>query len=139
MALIEINDSALLAHLKRLEGEIPEAAGKALGIVALAIEKQAFTYADGPVVEKGPHVPWAGSGPNRRSGDLQRLIKASPAVRTGFASYTAEVTSPMAYSRAVEEGTSRSGKYPFMRPAFDYISKQANQIFIRAYKRFRSI
>jgi HK97 gp10 family phage protein len=139
VALIEINDAALLAHLKRLEGQIPEAAGMALGQVALAIEAQAFVYASGPVVKKGPHVPWAGAGPNIRSGDLRRNIKASPAERTGFGSYKADVTSPMAYSRAVEEGTDRSGKYPFMRPAFDYISKQADQIFIKAYRRFRSI
>jgi HK97 gp10 family phage protein len=139
VALIEINDTALLAHMKRLEGQIPEAAGMALGQVALAIEAQAFVYASGPVVKSGPHVPWAGAGPNVRSGNLRRHIRASPAKRTGFGSYTADVTSSMIYSRAVELGTERSGKYPFMRPAFDYISKQADQIFIKAYKRFRSI
>ena len=139
MALIEIHDQALMRDLKNEEERIIVAAGRALGSLALAVEKQAFTYASGPVVKSGPHVPWAGSGPNMRSGDLRRHIRASKPIRQGFQGYTAEVTSSMIYSRAVEEGTSRTGKYPFMRPAFDYIGKQADLIFIKAYKRFRSI
>jgi HK97 gp10 family phage protein len=139
VALIEISDAAFLASLKKAEGSIIEASGRALGAVALAIETQAFTYASGPVVKSGPHQPWAGAGPNVREGNLRKGIRASKPVRVGFATYTAEVTSSMSYSRAVEEGTSRSGQYPFMRPAVDYIEKQADRIFIKAYKRFRSI
>jgi len=136
--LIEINDAGVLRDLARAGNEIPESAAYALGQIALGIEKQAFLYASGPIVQKGPHVPWAGEGPNVRSGDLRRNIQASKPRREGFGSYTADVTSGMSYSRSVEEGTSRSGKYPFMRPAFDYISKQAESAFIQAYKRFRS-
>ena len=138
MATVKVNTKPFLRSLDSYLGVMSDAAGRALGVVALEIEVQARKNASGPLVKSGNHKPWSGAGPNVRTGWLRRNIRASRPVRVGFASYTADITSGANYSRFVEEGTSRTGKYPFMTPAFAKVEPVAQQIFDRAYKRFRS-
>jgi HK97 gp10 family phage protein len=137
VAVITVNSAGTIQSMKTAEQKIDEAAGRALGMVAGQLERQAKINAYGPVTQSGPHQDWAGEGPNRRSGDLHKHIKSSRPIRIGFGSYEAEVTSPMFYSRWVEEGTSRSGNYPFMRPAFDTLKQKADRIFMMYYRKFR--
>ena len=137
MTVIEVNVDAFN---KSMDGSIAaamSAAGRALGVVAFAIERQAVANASGTPIKSGNHVPWGGDGPNMRTGWLRKNIAAGKPIRQGFGTYTVNVNSMASYSRYVEEGTSRTGKYPFMQPALDTIGIKANQIFTDAYKRFR--
>jgi HK97 gp10 family phage protein len=138
MALIEVNVNAVTASMDRNVTQALSAAGRALGMVGLAVERQAIANASGPVVKSGNHKTWAGAGPNMRTGWLRKNIRSGKPVRQGFESYTVEVFSMASYSRAVEEGTGRTGKYPFMRPALATIETKAEQIFQTAYNRFRT-
>ena len=137
MAVIEINTTQVIKSIDATTAQIISAAGRALGTVALAVERQAIANASGPVVKSGNHVPWGGEGPNMRTGWLRKNIRAGKPIRTGFASYTVEVYSMASYSRYVEEGTSKTGKYPFMRPALATIESKVDQIFQQAYNRFK--
>jgi HK97 gp10 family phage protein len=138
MATVSVNTAQVNKSLESNITKAMEAAGRALGVVAIELETQAKKNADGPYVKSGPHVPWAGEGPNKRTGQLKLRIAASRPKRVGFGSYTADVTSGMRYSRYVEEGTSKTGKYPFMEPAFRKVEPVAQTIFSRAYNKFRS-
>lgn len=137
MAVIEINTSQVENSLNANIQKSITAAGRALGTVALAVERQAIANASGPVVKKGNHVMWGGAGPNLRTGWLRKNIRAGKPIRQGFGSYTVDVYAQASYSRAVEQGTSKTGKYPFMKPAMVTIESKANQIFSAAYKRFK--
>lgn len=137
MAVIEINSSQVENSLTLNIEKSIAAAGRALGVVALAVERQAIANASGPPVKSGNHQPWGGPGPNMRSGWLRKNIAAGKPIRQGFGSYTVDVYAQASYSRAVEQGTSKTGKYPFMKPAMVTIESKANQIFASAYNRFK--
>ena len=137
MAVIEINTNQVESSLTQNVEKSIRAAGRALGTVALAVERQAIANASGPVVKKGNHVMWGGAGPNMRTGWLRKNIRAGKPIRQGFGSYTVDVYAQASYSRAVELGTSKTGKYPFMQPAMVTIEREADKIFTTAYKRFK--
>ena len=137
MAVIEINSDQVLSSLERTSAQAIAAAGRALGTVALAVERQAIANASGPVVKQGNHQPWGGEGPNMRTGWLRKNIRAGKPIRQGFGSYTVDVYAQASYSRAVEQGTGKTGKYPFMQPALTSIESKAAQIFQQAYNRFK--
>lgn len=71
-----------------------------------------------------PHV--GGDQPNVVTGTLRRSIMTTPAVRTGYAAYTATVGPSVVYARRVELGftgtdsagrTYRQRPYPYFGPA----------------------
>lgn len=138
MPLITVETAGTFRSMDSNEERIMQAAGRALGMVALQLERQAKINASGPVVDEGPHQDWQGIGPNRRTGNLRKMIRASEPRRQGFGEYVADVTAGMYYSRWVEEGTSRTGNYPFMQPAMDTIKEKADRIFLNYYRRFRN-
>jgi HK97 gp10 family phage protein len=136
---VESNHEAVIAKLQKQFEDSLTAAGRALAKVATDYQRLAFDNASGPHVKSGPHKPWAGAGPNVRTGFLRRSIKTGSLRRKGFPSYEIDVTAGASYSRKVEEGTAHTGKYPFMRPAFVTIEKKIDSIFLTAYRRYRSV
>jgi HK97 gp10 family phage protein len=137
MAVIEVNVDVVSKSLDTSIANAMTAAGRALGRLALDMETEAIDNASGPYVASGNHVPWERSGPNKRTGWLRKNIAAQKPVRIGFGTYTVNVTSGASYSRYVEQGTSRTGKYPFMQPALDTIGSKANEIFMTYYNKYR--
>lgn len=102
------------------EGDLyAQAAGFAIGKVALEVERQAKINAYTGKHKAGtPRVEGGGEGPNVISGNLRRSITTE--IHLGFGSYVATVGPTMVYARQVELGGGKwkSGvKYPYLEPA----------------------
>ena len=140
MAEIIVKDADLLAGLKNLDKAVTEAAGKALGYLGVAYQAEAQKNANGPFNSGGPHIPWSGAGPNKRTGNLIRSIHSTMPQREGFGNYKVGIGPSIYYAAMVENGTSRWGagvNYPYMQPAFKTMLPKAERIFLTAYRRFR--
>ena len=80
------------------------------------------------------HIGGDGTPPNRRTGNLIRSIYTDLKHEPG--SYVASVFPTALYGRALELGNPKwkSGvKYPYMKPAFDFVKPQATRIFEKAF------
>lgn len=80
------------------------------------------------------HIGGDGTPPNRRTGYLIRSIYTELKHEPG--SYVANVFPTALYGRALELGNPKwkSGvKYPYMKPAFDFVKPQATRIFEKAF------
>lgn len=109
------------------------AAGYALGIIALKIEREAKKNASTGTHKRGqPHIPGTGPGPNVVSGDLRRSITTE--IRKGFGSYVATVGPTIEYARHVELGGGKwknGVKYPYLAPALKSLQSSGtlNRLF----------
>ena len=80
------------------------------------------------------HIGGDGTPPNRRTGHLSESIYTDLQHEPG--SYVAYVFPTMKYAQALELGSPKwkSGvKYPYMKPAFDFVKPQATSIFEKAF------
>lgn len=103
LTIENLND--VMASFAKTEARFDAAVQFALNQTSLTLESQAKGNASGR------------PGPNVRTGNLRRSIKAEPA-RKGFqGQYEAEVSATMVYARAVEFGHPRwkpGVKYPYL-------------------------
>jgi hypothetical protein len=137
--------SKAVSKISSLTTKLDVAAQFGVGQVGLAVERKARNlltnnqHAD--KVKNGKHnwtprghIGGDGTPPNRRTGNLIRSIYTDLKHEPG--SYVASVFPTALYGRALELGNPKwkSGvKYPYMKPAFDFVKPQATRIFEKAF------
>lgn len=107
------NLDKILADLNTYENKADQAIKGAIFEAAAALEAEAQKNASGR------------PGPNVRTGNLRRSIKAETPIRGFGGTYTSEVRATMVYARAVEFGHPRwkpGVKYPYLGPAAKRLS-----------------
>ena len=126
---------AALNGLTKASHDIELAAKYAIGQVGLTLEREvklilnnnSHRLVDGRWEPSG-HIGGEGTPPNRRSGNLMSSVRTE--TRDGFGTYEATVFPSMIYARRLEVDYN----YPYMRPSADKVRREADRIFINAFK-----
>lgn len=147
---IEAKPGAWTAVFSRLTAQGEMKGRVALEPLALAIERQAKTNASAGSHAYGTPTPASrGSGPAVISGNLRRSITHSPVTMLGPGHWQTKVgtgtgfypgyggrsrTPANKYGFYLEHGLRGGAKYPFLVPAFEYVTGAgARIIYDRAY------
>lgn len=136
-AIVIKNSKDVFAAIDKNVTNIEQAAQKATGMAALAIERQVKLNANTGIHPRGQgHLPGTGPGPNRVTGTLINSVTTE--IRYGFGSYVATVGPTVEYARALEFGNPKwkSGvRYPFLVPAVGQMvgSGKLNRVFQGAF------